>query len=199
MVLMLQSRLKAPVTKLITPICNWAISAGVTANGVSIVGAFGASAAALFFYPRGELFIGTLVVSLFILSDLFDGTIARLSNTGGTRWGAFLDSTLDRTSDAALCIGLWFYLNERNDPNALLALIILFFGALIPYLRARSEALGIACSVGIAERAERLIILLVGVGLAGLGISAALTLALWILAVAGLVTIGQRVAVVYRA
>lgn len=199
MLLMLQSRLKAPVTKLITPICNWAIKAGVTANGVSIVGAFGASSAALFFYPRGELLTGTLIVSLFILSDLFDGTIARLSNSGGTRWGAFLDSTLDRTSDAAICIGLWFYLNEQSDPAALLSLIVLFFGGLIPYLRARAEALGIACTVGIAERAERLIILLVGAGLTGLGITAALTLSLWILAVAGLVTIGQRVAVVYRA
>ena len=199
MVLMLQSRLRAPVNRLITPICNWAISLGVTANGVSLAGALGASGAALFFYPRGDLFVGTLIVAVFILSDLFDGTIARLSNSGGTKWGAFLDSTLDRTSDAAICIGLWLYLNDKNDPNALLCLVVLFFGGLIPYLRARAEALGVACSVGIAERAERLIILLVGTGIAGLGFPVALTLTLWILAVLSLVTIAQRIAVVYRA
>ena len=199
MVLMLQSRLKAPVTRLITPICKWAIRIGVTANGVSIAGAIGASASALIFFPRGDLFVGTLIVSAFILSDLFDGTIARLSDNGGTRWGAFLDSTLDRTSDAALCFGLWLYLDQQNDPNAYLALAVLFFGGLIPYLRARAESLGVACSVGIAERAERLILLLVGAGFTGLGISIALPLALWILTVISMVTIGQRIAVVYRA
>lgn len=198
MVLVLQSRFRAPVTRLITPICNWAIRAGITANAVSILGALGASAAALFFFPRGELFLGTMVVTGFILSDLFDGTIARLSNSGGTRWGAFLDSTLDRTSDAAICIGLWIYLDKESDPTAPLALLVLFFGGLIPYLRARAESLGVACSVGIAERAERLIILLVGIGLTGLGAPFALPLSLWILTVVSVVTVGQRIAVVYR-
>jgi CDP-diacylglycerol---glycerol-3-phosphate 3-phosphatidyltransferase len=196
---MIQNRLRAPVTALITPICRTLLKLGVTPNGVTIAGAAGSVLSSLYFFSRGEFFIGTLVVSLFVLSDLFDGTMARLSKQGTTRWGALIDSTLDRITDAAICAGIMIY-SYGNDEMviALLALFALVTGGLIPYIRAKAESLGIDCSVGFAERAERLIILLVGTGLYGLELDVALPIALVVVGIAGLVTIAQRLIVVAR-
>jgi CDP-diacylglycerol--glycerol-3-phosphate 3-phosphatidyltransferase len=196
---MIQNRLRAPVTALITPICRTLLKLGVTPNGVTIAGAAGSVLSSLYFFSRGEFFIGTLVVSLFVLSDLFDGTMARLSKQGTTRWGALIDSTLDRITDAAICAGIMIY-SYGNDETviALLALFALVTGGLIPYIRAKAESLGIDCSVGFAERAERLIILLVGTGLYGLDLDVALPIALVVVGIAGLVTIAQRLIVVAR-
>ena len=195
---MIQNRFRVPVTRLITPICRALIRVGVTPNTLTVIGSLGASISAIYFFSREELFIGTLVTTLFVLSDLFDGTMARLTNKEGTRWGALLDSTLDRVTDAAISIGIWIYLMEIESNSSYLALAVLFLGGLIPYIRAKAESLGITCSVGIAERTERLILLLVGSGLAGLGLAVALDLALWILFILGLVTVAQRMKVVYR-
>ncbi|MEY3705248.1 MAG: hypothetical protein RLY29_620 [Actinomycetota bacterium] len=195
---MLQTRLRAPVTRIITPVCRAALRVGITANGVSIFGAFGVIVSALYFFPYGELFLGTLVVTIFVLSDLFDGTLARLANQSGTKWGALLDSTLDRAADAAICLGIWWFLNKAEDPSQMLALAALFFSALIPYIRAKAESLGIECSVGMAERPERLIILLTGTGLTGLGVTGALSISLWLLLVLSLITVAQRMLIVYR-
>jgi CDP-diacylglycerol--glycerol-3-phosphate 3-phosphatidyltransferase len=140
------------------------------------------------------------VVALFALSDLFDGTMARLSKQGSTRWGALIDSTLDRITDAAMCIGvlLYFFDSPTSSLTVMLTLYVLVTGALIPYIRARAESLGIECSVGIAERAERLIILLVATGLYGLGVELALNVALVVLSIIGTITISQRLIVVAR-
>lgn len=156
--------------------------------------------AALYFFPNGQFFVGTLVVSLFALSDLFDGTLARLSESGSTKWGALIDSTLDRLTDASICAGIliYFYQEQGNSFTVLMSLIVLITGSLIPYIRARAESLGIDCSVGIAERAERLIVLLVATGLYGLGVSAAIDIGLSLLSVLGVITIAQRLRVVAR-
>ena len=196
---MIQSRYKAPVTKVITPICRGLLRMKVSANALTIFGAMGVSISAIYFFSRDQLFVGTLVVSLFALSDLFDGTMARLSNNQGTKWGALLDSTLDRVSDAAIATGIWLYFRNADSDFQYLALVVLFLGGLIPYIRARAESLGIDCSVGVAERAERLVLLLVGTGLAGLGIDIALEAALVLLALLSVVTVLQRMRVVYRA
>lgn len=196
---MIQNRFRVPVTRLITPLCRVMIRAGVSANTLTVIGAIGASISAIYFFSQDRLFIGTLVTSLFVLSDLFDGTMARLTNKEGTRWGALLDSTLDRVTDAAICIGIWIYLVNIGSSSQYLALMVLFLGGLIPYIRAKAESLGIECSVGMAERTERLILLLTGTGFAGLGLGIALDLALWILLVLSLITVAQRMRVVYRA
>ena len=197
---MLANRLKAPVTKVITPMCRALLRLGITANVLTVLGALGSVISALVFFSRGDFFIGTLAVSLFALSDLFDGTLARLSPHGPTRWGALIDSTLDRATDAAICAGIliFFYREEGNSLTVNLALLALITGSLIPYIRAKAESLGIECSVGIAERAERLILLLVGTGLFGLGLTLALDICLAILSVLGVVTIFQRLRVVAR-
>lgn len=196
---MIQNRLRVPVTALITPICRTLLRWGVTPNGVTVLGAAGSVVSALYFFPRGDFFVGTLVVSVFVLSDLFDGTMARISEKGTTRWGALIDSTLDRITDAAICAGIMVYAyGEGESYIALLALFALVSGGLIPYIRAKAESLGIDCSVGFAERAERLIILLVGTGFYGLGLQIAMPLSLMIVGIAGVITIAQRLLVVAR-
>ena len=196
---MIQNRFKAPVTALITPSCRFLLRIGITANWLTFIGAIGSSISALYFFSKGDFFLGTLLVSLFALSDLFDGTMARLSEQGTTKWGALIDSTLDRVTDAAIYAGVISYAISSDNTNlALLALLALITGALIPYIRAKAESLGIACSVGIAERAERLIIILTATGLYGLGVSIALVGGLLLINILGLITIVQRLLVVSR-
>jgi len=196
---MIQRRFKAPVTAFITPICRALLRIGLSANAITVIGAAGATFSSIYFFARGEFFLGTLLVSLFALSDLLDGTMARISKTDGTRWGALLDSTLDRVSDAAIAIGIWIYLFDEGSDLHLVAIAALFLGGLIPYIRAKAESLGIECSVGFAERPERLIILLVGTGLFGLGLDFALGLSLWLLVLISLITVIQRMKVVHQA
>ena len=196
---MIQNRFKAPVTALITPSCRFLLRIGITANWLTFIGAIGSSISALYFFSKGDFFLGTLLVSLFALSDLFDGTMARLSEQGTTKWGALIDSTLDRVTDAAIYAGVISYAISSDNTNlALLALLALITGALIPYIRAKAESLGIACSVGIAERAERLIIILTATGLYGLGVNIALVGGLLLINILGLITIVQRLLVVAR-
>jgi CDP-diacylglycerol--glycerol-3-phosphate 3-phosphatidyltransferase len=196
---MIQNRFKAPVTALITPSCRFLLRIGITANWLTFIGAIGSSISALYFFSKGDFFLGTILVSLFALSDLFDGTMARLSEQGTTKWGALIDSTLDRVTDAAIYAGVISYAISSDNTNlALLALLALITGALIPYIRAKAESLGIACSVGIAERAERLIIILTATGLYGLGVNIALVGGLLLINILGLITIVQRLLVVAR-
>jgi len=196
---MIQRRFKAPVTAFITPICRALLRIGLSANAITVIGAAGATFSSIYFFARGDFFLGTLLVSLFALSDLLDGTMARISKTDGTRWGALLDSTLDRVSDAAIAIGIWIYLFNEGSDLHLVAIAALFLGGLIPYIRAKAESLGIECSVGFAERPERLIIQLVGTGLFGLGLNIALGLSLWLLVFISLITVIQRMKVVHQA
>ena len=196
---MIQNRFKAPVTALITPSCRFLLRIGITANWLTFIGAIGSSISALYFFSIGDFFLGTILVSLFALSDLFDGTMARLSELGTTKWGALIDSTLDRVTDAAIYAGVISYAISSDNTNlALLALLALITGALIPYIRAKAESLGIACSVGIAGRAERLIVILTATGLYGLGVNIALVGGLLLINLLGLITIVQRLLVVSR-
>jgi CDP-diacylglycerol--glycerol-3-phosphate 3-phosphatidyltransferase len=196
---MLSARLKPAVTKLITPVAVFALRRGVTPNAVTWVGAIGVVLASLFFYPRGDFFLGTLVICLLALSDLFDGTMARLSSAGSSRWGSFLDSTIDRVTDSAILLGVSIYLINQNDSLAYVALATLVSGLLVPYIRAKAESFGIACSGGIAERTERLIISLAAIGFDGLGIPYVLAIGLWSLAILGTFTVFQRMLIVKRA
>lgn len=200
MCLMIQNRFRGQVTALILPIAKAMLNMGLTPNAITTIGALGGSISAIYFFSSGDFFIGTLVVSAFVLSDLFDGTMARLSNTGSTRWGALIDSTLDRVMDSAILIGVLLYAQQQElSLTGYLAVVALVIVGLIPYIRAKAESLGIECSVGIAERTERLIVVLVGTGLYGLGLNPALNVALGLVIVAGTVTVMQRMRVVARA
>lgn len=152
-----------------TPVARVLLRLGVSPDAVTVVGTVGTSAAALYFYPRGELWVGTLVICLFVFSDSLDGTMARLAGRPST-WGAFLDSTLDRVADAAIFCGLaLWYAGEGDDLSmAAVALAALVGGLLVSYARARAEGLGADASKGIAERTERLVLTLAAAGLSGL-------------------------------
>ena len=198
MVLMISSALKPAVTRLINPLARAALRVGLTPNSVTVLGALGLIISAAYFYSNEQYFVGTLVVTFFVLSDLFDGAMARISEKGATSWGGFLDSTIDRVTDSAIVISLALPLIRNEDVLAYPAIVALVTGVLIPYIRAKAESFDIACSVGITERTERLIIILVAAGFHGLGVPYILAIGIWSLASLGLVTVFQRLQVVRK-
>jgi CDP-diacylglycerol--glycerol-3-phosphate 3-phosphatidyltransferase len=197
--LMLSASLKPAVTRAINPIARGALAIGLTPNAVTFIGAFGLVTSALYFYPKGDFFIGTLVISFFALSDLFDGAMARISHKGASAWGGFLDSTIDRITDSAILVGLTLYLVKEDDPLTAVVIGSLVFGSLVPYIRAKAESMQISCSGGIAERTERLIISLTAIGFEGLGVPFALAIGIWILLILAVVTVIQRIMIVKAA
>ena len=188
-------------TKVIAaPIARLLLRLGVSPDAVTLVGTLGVSAAALWFFPRGEFFVGVLVITAFVFSDLVDGHMARESGRTSP-FGAFLDSTLDRLGDAAVFSGLalWFAWDGDSRLYLALSLVCLVMGNVTSYARARAEALGFEAKVGIAERADRLVAILVMTGLSGLlGLPVLIEIALLALAVASTVTVAQRIWVVRR-
>jgi CDP-diacylglycerol--glycerol-3-phosphate 3-phosphatidyltransferase len=196
---MLSARLKPAVTRVITPVASFALRLGITPNAVTWVGAIAVVASALYFYPRGEFFIGTVIVCVMALSDLFDGAMARISQKGSSKWGGFLDSTIDRITDSAILVGVAIYLINNDDHLAIVVMVTLVTGILVPYIRAKAECFGIECSGGIAERTERLIISLAAIGFSGLGVPHILAIGMWLLAVLGTYTVVQRMLIVKRA
>jgi CDP-diacylglycerol--glycerol-3-phosphate 3-phosphatidyltransferase len=189
--------LRPALSRVLTPTGHALARLGVTPNVITVIGTLGVVAGALGFYPRGELFWGTIVCTIFVLFDMLDGAVARVTG-GGTTWGAFLDSTLDRVADAAIFTGVILWLAGGGDdlPLAGLALFCLASGALVSYAKARAEGLGLTCDVGIAERGERILVALVAIGLDGLGVPYALAAGLWLLAAASAITVVQRITVV---
>ena len=196
---MISSIFKPAVTSFITPVAKFALRIGITPNAVSWVGAIGVTVSSLYFYPRGDFFLGSAVVFVFALSDLFDGTMARISKTGASRWGGFLDSTIDRITDSAILIGITIYLIDADDRLSTVVLVTLVTGLLVPYIRAKAESFAIECSGGIAERTERLMISMSAIALHGLGVPYVLAAGMWLLAILGLVTVFQRMMIVKRA
>ena len=196
---MLSASLKPAVTRAINPIARGALRIGLTPNAVTFIGAFGLVASALYFYPRGEFFVGTLVITFFALSDLFDGAMARISHKGASAWGGFLDSTIDRITDSAILVGLTLFLVKENDPLTSVVIGALVFGSLVPYIRAKAESMQINCSGGLAERTERLIISLTAIGFEGLGIPYALAIGIWLLLILAVITVIQRIMIVKAA
>jgi len=196
---MISEVLKPAVTRIISPVARFLLRIGLTPNAVTAIGTVCVVLSALYFFPQGEFFVGTLVISFFLLSDLFDGAMARISSKGASKWGGFLDSTLDRISDSAVLCGVTIYLIQSDDQLSFIYLVCLVTGMLISYIRAKAESMNIACSGGIAERTERAIIVLVGTGFHGLGAAYALSISAWVLAVLGVITTLQRLIIVKRA
>ncbi|MCC3291347.1 phosphatidylinositol phosphate synthase [Arthrobacter sp. zg-Y1110] len=181
-------------TAVFSPLATWLLRRGVTPDMVTIAGTLGVMVGGLVFYPLGELFWGTIFITVFIFSDVVDGIMARQQQRKGS-WGGFLDSTLDRFADGALFAGvaIWFFTGGGNDAIGIAAILCLVVGMLVSYIRAKAESLGFSANVGIAERAERLVSLLVATGLVGLGVPEVLLLVVLILlTLASCVTIGQR-------
>jgi CDP-diacylglycerol--glycerol-3-phosphate 3-phosphatidyltransferase len=197
---MLNRFARAFATRLLTPLASFLIKVGISPDVVTIVGTFGVCFCALFFYPRHEFFWGSLLIAFFALFDTLDGTMARLSGRS-TKWGAYLDSTLDRVADSAIFGGLVLWYSGNGDTPYLtaLALACLILGSVVSYAKARAEGLGMTANVGIAERAERVVVVLTATGLVGLGVpEVLLTVVLALLALASLITVVQRMLEVRR-
>jgi CDP-diacylglycerol---glycerol-3-phosphate 3-phosphatidyltransferase len=192
--------LRPALNRVLTPIGEALARTPVTPNAITVTGTVGVVAAALWLLPTGHLFAGAAVCTVFVLADMLDGALARVTGTTGA-WGAFLDSTLDRVGDAAIFAGLAAWLARGGHQPALAGVTVycLVAGAMVSYARARAEGLGVRADVGLAERSERIVIILLSTGLSGLGVPYVLPVGLWALAVLSTVTFGQRVLVVRRA
>ena len=199
MYLMLSDQLKPQVVRLITPIARFFLKIGISPDVMTLVGTILVIFGSFQFIANGSYLTGALLIAISTLSDLFDGTMARLSNRGASKWGSFLDSTLDRVSDSAILVALVINLYSDNDRLATIVSILIPLNLLIPYIRAKAESLGIECTGGIAERTERLIIILLAILLAGLNISYALSVGIWLLLTLATITVLQRMAIVWRA
>jgi CDP-diacylglycerol--glycerol-3-phosphate 3-phosphatidyltransferase len=181
-----------------TPPAKVLIRLHVTADMVTIAGTLATSAAALWLFPTGHLAIGAIVIAVVACGDALDGTMARLTKHS-TRWGAFLDSTLDRVADSAVFAGLTIYFALHQDMVGLIAAVAAgAFGGVVPYARARAEGLGMKASGGIAERSDRLILTLLAAGITGFGASKwVLIVALMVVSLAAAFTVIQRARAVW--
>lgn len=184
--------------RVVQPLARGLLRWGVTPDAVTVFGTLGVLVGAIGFATRGHLLVAALFVAVFALVDTLDGAMARLRGYS-TRFGAFLDSSMDRVADAAIFGAIAYWYATQNEPATLTAALICFGAAQVTsYVKARAQSLGIDCDVGLAERAERLILIGVGAVATGLGVGWALPAALWLLAAAALFTVGQRVVHVYR-
>ncbi|WP_028932346.1 phosphatidylinositol phosphate synthase [Pseudonocardia spinosispora] len=190
---------RASIGRVTDPLGRALVRWGVSPDLVTVLGTVGTVAAALLFIPSGHLFTGACVVTAFVLFDLLDGAMARARGSG-TPFGAVLDSTCDRIADGVLFAALtWFCLRLGDQPHtAIAAMLSLVAGQVVSYLKARAEAGGLSAQGGLVERAERLILALLGTALEGLGVPGALAVSLWLLAVGSVVTLGQRLVSVHR-
>ncbi len=191
--------LRPAVAAVTEPLGRGLLRAGVSPDAVTVAGTVVSVAAALLLLGTGRLLLGGVVVTLAVLTDALDGAMARLRG-GSSRWGAFLDSTMDRFADGAVFAGLayWFATGGDDDVMCAVSIACLVLGSVTSYIKARAQSLGMTCDVGIVERLERLVLVLAGAVLTGLGIEPALPVLLWVLAVLSAVTIGQRLAEVRR-
>lgn len=159
------------LSRVVTPTAKSLIRLRVSADAVTCFGAIATILCAAFFIPSGRFIIASLTIGILALSDLLDGAIARLTNSD-SRWGAFLDSTLDRVVDAAVLIAISVYfLNSvsANQTAAIATAIALVMGQMTSYIRAKAEALNADCKVGLAERAERTLVVWLALLISGFG------------------------------
>jgi CDP-diacylglycerol--glycerol-3-phosphate 3-phosphatidyltransferase len=187
-------------TNIFKPVAHLLIRLGVSPDAVTVVGTLGVVTGALGFFPRGQLLLGDVIITAFVFSDMIDGYMARTLGTS-SKWGSFLDSTLDRLGDAAIFAGLACWLFGGGDDRLLayVALWGLVMGSVTSYTRAKAESLGMQAKGGIAERSDRLVAVLVMTGLSDIfNAPILLTLVLWVVAAASTVTVFQRVWLVRR-
>ena len=202
-------KLRQPWKRIIEPIARLLVRLGVSANAVTIAGALGTVIAGIATGITGWLLPGAVVLTVLVIFDSLDGSVAALT-TGGTKFGAFLDSTLDRIADWAVLVGVIIYfvreiIASRGVPDytawvgAGCALFAVMTSFVTSYARARAESVGFEAKNGIATRSDRLTIILVGMAISGgTGNGLWLAAAMALLAVLGAVTVWQRIAEVRR-
>jgi len=185
---------------MLAPFVNTFIRLGISPDAVTLVGTLGVAAGALVFFPQGKLLVGVLVITVFVFSDLIDGAMARATGKS-SKFGAFFDSTLDRIGDGAIFGGLVLYFAGPGDNYLYLCLTLycLVMGAVTSYARARAESLGMDAKGGLAERADRIVAILVMTGLGDLlNLPILMYVTIWALALANTETVVRRILMVRK-
>jgi CDP-diacylglycerol---glycerol-3-phosphate 3-phosphatidyltransferase len=189
---------KQATARLLDPIGQALLRAGISPNAVTILGTAGVVVGAFGFAARGHLVLAVVIVALCGLTDIMDGAMARSRGTA-SRYGAMLDSTMDRVADGAIFSSIIFWYHTQADTWSLFAAsACLVTGQIVSYVKARAQGLGFDCQVGLVERAERLITVGVGALLTGFGVPWGLPTALWLVAAGSTITIVQRMVHVSR-
>jgi CDP-diacylglycerol--glycerol-3-phosphate 3-phosphatidyltransferase len=191
---LLSARIKETGRAVLAPVVRLAVRLGITPNMVTITG-FGLVLVAAGLIASGQLLVGAALLTVGSLLDAVDGAVARATG-GANAFGSFLDSTLDRAAEAILYGGVAaYYLRAGGESTGLvlLALAALAGSFMVSYTRAKAESIGLTASVGLAPRTERLVLVVAGIALAGLGLGIGLVAALGIIAVLATATTIQRI------
>ena len=188
----LRERLEGPLRARLEPVVRWLAARRITPNQVTLA-AWALSLLAALCVGAGWLRLGALVLIVAGLGDLVDGMLARATDRV-SRFGAFFDSTLDRLSEGAVLAAVAYRFASDGQPLLVVVVVLALLGSLlVSYTRARAEALGIDCKVGLMSRAERTVLLIAGLLLGLLGPAIVLMAALT------LCTVGQRMWHVHEA
>jgi CDP-diacylglycerol--glycerol-3-phosphate 3-phosphatidyltransferase len=181
------------------PIVRLALRLHLSPNAITMLGFLIVLAAAAVI-ALGYLLVGAAILVGGSALDAVDGALAR-ARGGGTAFGSFLDSTLDRAGEAAVYLGIaaYYLANSSNPTWPVLAAILALAGSfMVSYSRARAEGIGLTAAIGLAPRTERVVLIVAGLGLAGLGLSPALSGVLWVIAALTVATTAQRIWHVWR-
>ncbi len=193
------ARAKESGRALLAPVVRLAVALRLTPNTITVIGLI-VTIVATVMVARGWLLPGAALLTAGSLLDAVDGALARAQGSG-TPFGSFLDSTLDRGGEAILYIGIgsWLMASQPDPALPMLALMIALAGSfIVSYAHARAQGIGLAADVGLAPRTERLVLVITGIALAGIGFTQGLILALVILAALTVATILQRIWHVWR-
>ncbi len=196
---LLSNRVKEVGRAVLAPVVRLAVRLGITPNKVTVTG-FILVVVAAGLVAAGYLLAGAVILVVGSLLDAVDGALARATG-GANAFGSFLDSTLDRAAEATLYGGIVaYYLGATAHPvgPVLLALAALAGSFMVSYTRAKAEGIGLTASVGLAPRTERLVLIVAGIALAGLGLGIGLIVAIGIIAVLSAATTVQRIWHVWR-
>jgi len=179
---------------LLAPVVRLAIALHLTPNTITVIGLL-ITLAASALVGSGWLLLGAAILTAGSLLDAVDGALAR-ATASGTAFGGFLDSTLDRASEAILYIGIgaWLMASQPEPLWPMVALMIALAGSfLVSYTHARAQGIGLAADVGLAPRTERLVLVIAGIALAGLGFTPGLLIAIVAIAALTIATVVQRI------
>ena len=190
---------KQAARAILNPIVRGALAVGLTANAITVLGLLITLLAAIVI-GSGYLLAGAAILLAGSVLDAVDGAIARAQG-GGTAFGSFLDSTLDRAGEAILYAGVGAFLLQAMDEPLLpvIGVMVALGGSfIVSYAHARAQGIGLEASVGLAPRTERLVLIIAGIVLAGLGWLPGLLGAIGLVAILTVVTAFQRIRHVYR-
>ena len=195
----LPARIKEGGRAVLAPVVRLAMALRLTPNTITVIG-LAITLLASVLIGTGWLLLGAGVLTAGSLLDAVDGALARATGSG-TAFGSFLDSTLDRAGESILYVGIaaWLTTSQADPVWPIVALMVALAGSfLVSYAHARAQGIGLAADVGLAPRTERLVIVIAGVALAGLGFVPGLLAALVVLAVLTTITVFQRIRHVWR-